>query len=689
MTTAIRLALFCLALILLLGAVAWYYLFGPNRIAAADLVPGDTLVFATIPNAAAIATDYQTSHLKELFDSPNVQPAANSLVNLIGQKNVDLLQAFLPELSGQSFLAVTHYEPANPSQAGLIAGLKPKPGVGNFQAFVDKLKAAYPQAVAQATTGAGQIEGLDYQWIKGPGATDKICVAQYRGWIITAWGESSLQDWWERLQKKSTAPSLSANADYQKSLARVGANSEAILYVDFHTVLGMMQKQLAGSNPQINALAQKWQALGGGMIGTRFEHGEIADHFSLLLPRAAQAASGISGTPCAFDTLKFTSPDTRFYWARSLNAGQIWKNLQDQTATAANPMLSGWITGLQSWAQSENLDLQHNVIDALGDEASLQVEWGSDVTYPEVGIFAKLAKPDDFKPVVAAVIDTLRKQYGTIAVVNEINSNNQNFATLKFVQPLPISPTITEDGPYFGLFLTENQAVRSFQRDASVGLLNDPHFKAQIGDKRNGASEILFFDSPQFLDRAYQTAMPYLSLAAMVNRTLGSLLQNRTLPPNLQWLAPIGTWSMVVSYDDDGTQGYSISGIGNQGIFLSGALGGSDAFLGGLGHPTAAFAPTTPGMVPGSMPAMGAPPGVPPAPGPDASTNAASEMAPAPTAPPAPMPASDAMTNTAPDTTSATTPPPASPGPDASTNTAPEAAPAPTNATPSAPAPAQ
>jgi len=52
----------------------------------------------------------------------------------------------------------------------------------------------------------------------------------------------------------------------------------------------------------------------------------------------------------------------------------------------------------------------------------------------------------------------VRKTYATSAVIKEINSNGRNFAALQFVQSAPISPTITEDGPYLGIFLTENQA---------------------------------------------------------------------------------------------------------------------------------------------------------------------------------------------------------------------------------------
>jgi len=683
MTSAIRLAVIILALIAALGAAAWYYLFGPNMVSAAQLVPSDTLFFATIPNAGKIAADYQTSRLKQLIGTPQTQPLLDSLTRLIGPKNVDLIQSFLPELSGQSFVALTHFDIDHPAKVGLIAGLQPKAGLGNFNAFVDKIKAAYPEAIAQGTTGKGQIEDLNYQWISGPGAPDKICVAQYRGWIITSWGEASLRDWWERLNKKSTSPSLAQNDSYKTSLDRVGKNSEALVYINYHTLLTLVQDGIGKGNPLLATyMGKQWQGLGAAALGARFENGEIADHFSTLMSHDAQVAAGISAAPCAFETLKFTSPDTLFYWGSSFNWAETWKRLQEQAdpSLGVNPVMETVLTSLQSWAKSENIDVQHNIIDPIGNEISLQSEWSNDVPYPEVGLFIKLAKPDDFKPTVAAILDTLRKNYSQQLLVNEIPSNGQNFATIKLIQPFPFTPTITEDGPYFGLFLTENQAVRSFTRDASIGLLSNADFNRQIGANRKDASQIMFIDTPRLLNRSYQTAMPYLSLAAMFNPRIGALLQNQSLPPNLDWLAPMGTWSFVGSFDNDGMKGYSISGVGNQGIFLLGGLAaGEFSFLSTFNpalnpfsqflHPTpATAAPTTPPPTPGPAPAV------------NASTNGAPLV---PAASPVPSPDTNAAPSTASPTTN-TSAASMAPG-----NSLIPVVPASTNATPSNTAPAQ
>jgi hypothetical protein len=655
MTTALRLLLVGFVLLLLLAAGAWWYLFGPNAVLAAELVPTNTVALITIPNAANLTVGYETSQLKKLVDAPEAKPIIDTIIEWVGHKNADLISAFLPNLSGQSFIAITHLDPDKPEQTGFIAAMKPKTGTGQFDAFVEKLKATYPEFIKDGTTGTGNVNGVDYQWIKGPGASDKICVAKLSGWIVTTWGESSLGDWIQRLQKKSSSPSLAQNTDYQKSIDRIGHNSMAFVYINSHVLMPAMEN-LMRRLPTSNAhLEKRLDALGGIALGASFEEGEIMDRFSVLMPRQAQVDAGATG-PCAFDTLKFTGPDTQFYCASNINWAQTWKSYQEQSASA--PQLGELVSSLQTWTKGAGIDIQHNIVDALGPEVSLQAEWGADTTYPEIGFFAKVNKPDDFKPTIAAIIDTIRKNYGTVAVINEINADDHHYATLKFVQSLPISPTMTEDGDYFGIFLTENQAVRSFKRDSTLGLLHNADFLRQIGDKRNGASQILFLDSPHLLDRGYRTAMPYFSLAAMLNKSVAATLKDRHFPPDLAWLAPMGTWSYVASLNDDGGQGYSVSGIGNQGIYLGAGLGAGAVTLQAMGlvHPPVS-APSTP-------PSNVTPP-LSTSPSPSGSTNAA------------PQPPSDTMTNSPSDSTppptppnAMTNPPPsaAAPTPDATTS---------------------
>jgi len=184
--------------------------------------------------------------------------------------------------------------------------------------------------------------------------------------------------------------------------------------------------------------------------------------------------------------------------------------------------------------------------------------------------------------------------------------------------------------------------VRSMARDESRGLLNNPDFLRQIGSQRDGANEVFFLDAPKLLDQAYRTALPYVSMGAMLNPTLASLLKDRQLPPDLTWLAPIGTWSALAKSDDDGLTGFSVSGVGNQGILLAGSLGASTMALQSAGIlPQTHY--TTP--VPGNPNA--------PAPTPAAPNAAPAPLAaPAPSAPATPpAPASNA--------TPATPPPPA------------------------------
>jgi hypothetical protein len=656
----------CAVLFLLFAGVvagAWWYFFGPNEIASAELVPANTIAFVEIPNGALLVDAFQSSAAKKLLDSPNIKPAQDAIVATLGQKNIDLLQVFLPNLSGQSFIALTRYDYDHPESIGLVAAMKPKAGMGDFGAFLDKLKATYPDFIKQGQIGKGSVLGYDYDWIQGPGAPDKICVAYIRGWIVTTWGEASLQDWIERFKKKSTTSSLADDVNYRKSISRVGDDPMTLAYVNYRAMMEIAQKQVAKTDPAAGKfIASKLDNFSGAAVATRFENDEIVDRYTFLMPRPAQIEAGMGEDPCPFDTLKFTGHDTHFYWAASVNWKQYYLNMKAQEREGASASATDRTTAfLQDWVHSAGLDVQHNIVDALGPEISVQSEWGDDTTFPEVGLFVKLDKPDDFKPVINAFIDSVRKAYANTGVVKQITLNNQNFATLNFVPSGVLSPTITEDGPYLGVFLTANQAVRSFQRDASLGLTHNDNFNRQIGDKRNGAQQIVFLDTPYLLDRAYKTAMPYLSMAEMFSPPVASAMKGRQLPDDLTWLAPMGTWSCVVTTDESGVQAYSVSGVGNQGLLLSGSLGATMEGVQALG-----ILPKTGGPLsfPG-FPTLGSGPGdrtTPPAPAPPVVTPV---ITPVPTpsvpAPPVPIPSAPGTVPPATNASPNATPPPTAP----------------------------
>ncbi|MEJ0001270.1 MAG: hypothetical protein WDO13_20190 [Verrucomicrobiota bacterium] len=325
-------------LVVLAIAGMWWYLFGPNPIASAELVPGNTIAFAEIPNAADLASGYESSQARTLVESPNMKPLIDTIESQIGTKNMELLRTFLPNLSGQSFIAVTHFDYDHPESTGLIAAMRPKAGLGDFGGFLAKLKATYPDVLSQGTTGRGNVEGFDYEWIQGPGAADKICVAQIHGWIVTSWGEAPLRDWIERFQHHATTSSLADDVDYRKSLERVGDDPMGLVYVSYRGVFDALQKRTAkSSQPMAHYLATKLDDPGGAAVATRFEDGEIVDRYSFLMPRPAQLDAGLGADPCPFDTLKFTGHETRFYWAGSVDWKDYYRALKDQAATPTTP----------------------------------------------------------------------------------------------------------------------------------------------------------------------------------------------------------------------------------------------------------------------------------------------------------------------------------------------------------------
>jgi hypothetical protein len=611
-------------LLVLLGS-AWWYFFGPNPVTAADLVPGDTLVLLAIPNGTALAAGYPGSHLHNLISSPNAQPALGAVGAALGPRNLDLLEAFAPNLSGQSFVAVTP-APAG-GHLGVIAAFRPKPGLGNFDAFVSKLRADYPDFLNEVAVGSGEVDGVAYQSLQHSATGDKVCVAQLGGWVVTTWGEAPLADWIARYRGETPSPSLAQNPDYQKVRARIGRDADALVYLDGRGAAAALNQLLPGApRPALDNLPA-----GAVGIGSRFQDGDIVDRYALLGAKPPQ--------PCAFETLKFTGPDTRLYWARTID-WSTWAN--------PDPKVDSLAGRLKSWGESHGIDWQKNVIDALGGEFSLQGEWTDDADWPEAGIFVKLSNPDAFKPVIQAIIDTVRTTYGQQGYIGEFASEDQHFATFKMTNGFPAHPTVTEGGDYFGLFTNDNFALHSYQRDTVGTIDHNDDFGRLIGDRRSGASEVVFLNAAPVLNRAYQKALPYVPMAAMISPSLAARLQSVQLPPDLSWLMPMGSWGLVTTPTPEGQFSVSESGIGNQGI-LFGSLISAGSYL-FTRHspepPESAPAPvTTPATDTNTMAA--------PTPAPPADTNAAAAT---------PVPATATDTNTmaapTPDTNAATLPVP-------------------------------
>ncbi len=630
------------------AAGVWWYLFGPNQIDAAELVPGNTVAFAEIPNGAVIIEGYESSLAKSVLESPNIKPLHDYIVNAVGPKNVDLFNTFVPNLSGQSFIAITHFDYDHPEQTGLIAAMKPKSGLGDFENFLEKLKQTYPDQIKNGKTGHDTVDGVDYEWLEPAGAATKICVAQVRGWIVTTLGDKPLQDLIDRLYKRSDTESLADNVDYRTSVSRVGDDPMSLVYVNYHALIGPIQKELAKSNPALgDYIAKKLDSVGGGAVATRFENGEIVDRFSLLVPQPVQAEYGVAADPCPYDTLKFTGPDTHFYWATSVNWKQYYENIKEQSVQTPsqplNPAANDIVTFVQNWIHDVHLDTEQNIVSPLGSEVSVQVDWTQDTTWPEVGLFVKVEKPDDFQPTINAIIESMRKAYSDSASVKELDLDGQKFAALKFAEGSIFSPTITENGPYLGVFLTETQAVKAFQRNPSLGLTHNPNFARQVGDQRNGSAQVFYLDTPYMLQRAYSTALPFISFLGAVNKDAAAMLQGKQLPPDMSWLAPVGTWACVLTPDPSGISGYSVSGIGNQGILLGAGLNEGAGLLQSMGYwPKASI------------------------PAPSAAPSELSSVSPTPTPPSSPtpavpVPAPASVPIATPPTVSAPSPPPATP----------------------------
>ena len=247
----------------------------------------------------------------------------------------------------------------------------------------------------------------------------------------------------------------------------------------------------------------------------------------------------------------------------------------------------------RSWSRPANLGAQarngietSSIISSTRSAPSFSVQGGNgndDTTYPEIGIFVKKStSPEtDFKPAITAIIEAALPQKAyTInsAVVTELNYQRPGFRRARSLSSRRPScyRYHHRDRPVFRhLFLGE--PGRAFLLPGcrfDPSCLTTPISAVRSGTKRNGASQIGFVDTPHpGLDRAlsHRDALPVDRFCPCLTRTSPPLAPGQEPAARSDLARPPWAPGRISSLtpDNEGLQGYSVSGIGNQGILMA------------------------------------------------------------------------------------------------------------------------
>jgi len=593
-----------LALAVAGGAAYWRIFRKTSKRPVAECLPSNTLFYATLPNATSTLLKYQTSHLKEVLESKEVKDLKALVSDKLAsapkgplsiQDTTELktiAESFVKSLSGESFLAVTKVDPAAAGPVEMVFGVRSVQGAGSFDDFVAKLKKLAASKGTAPQTSQGKKGKYSYEWWEPVPNKIKVCFAKVDEWAILSLGEPSLHDFIDRYTQSAAATdSLAKRPSFQEIQKRLGSDQDVFAFVNLEEItgkmIGFMEKQAAANSKQTaNMLRESYKPFVAFGMGAHFVDRNITDRWVILSPKDKRPDLGASYQPCAYQTLSFTSSDTLLYGAQNMDWRKQFENLRNTYRNGA-PQVAQIMDQAGLAVAKMGLDLNKNILEALGPEISFQMDWPAQADIPEPVLLLQIGKKDDFKPTAAFLTQTIKAMGGPGVSETKIEQNDLLTMT---IPPVPqISPTLLLNDRFMGVFLTQEGARRILTKPATNTLSADASFQGLTANRKNGSSALYYAHTPRLIHKTYAAAKSALQNYGSMLPPLQEALGNNPLPEKLSFAEACGPWLMVTKIDDQALETESISGVGNLILPASFAAG----MAAGIGAPSFMKARTT------------------------------------------------------------------------------------------------
>ncbi|HSI83144.1 MAG TPA: hypothetical protein VK970_05130, partial [Candidatus Methylacidiphilales bacterium] len=275
--------------------------------------------------------------------------------------------------------------------------------------------------------------------------------------------------------------------------------------------------------------------------------------------------------PCAFESVKYTSPATVLYAAQSWDAPallQLYSTMEfEERGQKVN--IGELINKGRENLKKVNLDLD-SIVAAFGDENAVVLDWDGK-SLPEAGLFMKLAKPENLVPVYTlalAGIGDKPREFGKVTLTVDTLAGNK-VAYISYPEaPVPVPPTVvTLGGPVFGVFSNKEAAERYLSKPAApTSVVDQAQFKEVLpgGLTGKGYIGITYLNTPTILNQASpHLRKAYGDYSPMMTDSVPEFA-SLTFPDKLVVPDLITAWVLTQKFEGDVAVSVSNSGIGNQ-----------------------------------------------------------------------------------------------------------------------------
>ena len=469
------------------------------HVAAALLVPGETLLFVAVPNVPRTALRWPKTGLAQMLAEPEMEKFLEKSRSQPGlMQSLDEKLAQLVRLAPREvFVAVTSIDGPTPKWIAGCAFLgRKKEAVTLLAEPRAVLKAAWPAGKSDlATHGTTEVETFTYG--------DAVVAEAFQGnWYLVSNDVALLHQTLDAAAlPNGAADALGTREVFKKATAPLPADGDTLVFAQLGTLTDRVKSLLVASGQSVDpkqlAELQRMQAVAWG---TKLEGAQVRDTIYLLAP------GGAAEVALPRNALAFSAAETFLYYGMALPA----KIEMPESAG----LLGGYLTMLAPMekALAEKGLKWADLSVAFGPELGVVADWGAEEPAPSALLAVDVrdaAKARAFVDVFTASAP------GTPGWGRSEKDGATLFQSPTGAGLLPVSPSLALTGKFLVLGFSPVSVGAALTRlkSGQAGIAQTPAYQGAVKTVGAPTSGFGYLDMKTLIERSYATLRPMLALS--------------------------------------------------------------------------------------------------------------------------------------------------------------------------------
>lgn len=571
-------------LVVLVAVAAAAYLLLPRKEATpsgASLLPPDTFLFVRVPDVARAKQEWNTTAIHKIWSEPEVQALVSNGVTaarqqfdaqVAGSPYMELLRRSLELPRGEFFFAVT--EMGGVQQLPKMAlGFDVKDRRVQTEQWLRDAKTRLESAVGSVQEESKRHRESAYtSW---SAREFSIHHAFFGSLLVAASHEDTLKAMIDRMKDGASVPTLARDARYENAAARMPGGHALLAYCN-PTPLVNLLKIFALTMPQLQEGLKNASAIESVSFSTTMENGSFRDVVFVRAPAAKRPATTAESAPTQRKTLALTTDKTLFHMTQHQDLAKLWGSLAQQMQLAPDARVQEWLFALDKFNRQHGLNLPKDLLDALGPEYGVALDWGDGQPVPELTFGIEVRDRAKAQATIDKLMGVAHTNLGEFAsaVITTLDHEGLRIQTLR-MPLLPISPSFTLHDRFFLFSLQADSARRvvSNLKGSSASLAQNALYQQTMNSLPAGGSSYTYLDAKALFEHVYDALLNLARTQPGVGAAVSGYVDLAKLPPAQTISRHLQPMASAQVTDNDGYTTVMISPVGMPTFMAVGLVG--------------------------------------------------------------------------------------------------------------------